>query len=70
LSINNPALFGASWLWNGDRDAGLFLGKCERTHPEPHSRGVERFLAMVRFEGRSKLAELPSELVGGRDVFV
>jgi len=25
---------------------------------------------VVRFERRSKLAELPGELVGGRDVFV
>jgi hypothetical protein len=41
----------------------------DRTHPEPHSRGVEQFLAVVRFEGRGKLAELPSDLVRGRDVF-
>jgi hypothetical protein len=27
----------------------------------------EQFLAMLRFEGRSKLAELPDELMSGRD---
>jgi hypothetical protein len=47
----------------------ILPGVPEQTHPEPHSRGVEQFLAMVRFERRGKLAELPSELVGGRDVF-
>ena len=47
-----------------------WLGAPERTHPEPHSLAVEQFLVVVRFEQRSKLAELPSELVRGRDVFV
>jgi hypothetical protein len=41
----------------------------KRTHPEPHSLAVEQFLAMLRFEQRGKLAELPDDLVGGRDVF-
>jgi hypothetical protein len=31
---------------------------------------VEQFLEMVRFEKRSKLAELPDELVGGRDILI
>jgi hypothetical protein len=30
----------------------------------------EQFLAMLRFEGRSKLEELPDELMRGRDAFV
>jgi len=46
------------------------LGALKRTHPEPHSLAVEQFLAMLRFEQRGKLAELPADLVGGRDVFV
>jgi hypothetical protein len=46
------------------------LGAPQRIHPEPHSLAVEQFLAMVRFEQRGKLAELPDDLVGGRDVFV
>ena len=35
------------------------------THPEPQNIPVEQFLAMLRFEGRSKLAELPDELMKG-----
>jgi hypothetical protein len=30
---------------------------------------LEQFLAMLRFEQRGKLAELPDDLVEGRDVF-
>jgi len=30
----------------------------------------EQFLAMLHFEGRSKLEELPDELMCGRDAFV
>jgi hypothetical protein len=47
------------------------LGAPKRTHPEPHSLAVEQFLAMLRFAPaqRGKLAELPDDLVGGRDVF-
>ena len=48
----------------------ILPGAPKRTHPEPHSLAVEQFLAMVRFEQRGKLAELPDELVRGRDVFV
>ena len=48
----------------------VLSGAPKRTHPEPYSLAVEQFLAMVRFEQRSKLAELPGDLVGGRDVFV
>ena len=40
------------------------------THPEPHSVPVEQFLAMLRFEQRDKLAELPIDLNrSGRDDF-
>jgi hypothetical protein len=44
---------------------GVPLGALSRIHPEPQSQAVEQFLAMLRFDGRSKLAELPDELVGG-----
>jgi hypothetical protein len=38
--------------------------------PEQHTPGTEEFFAMLRFEGRNKLAELPAELVKvGRDDF-
>ena len=37
----------------------------DRTHPEPHTIAVEQFLEILRFENRSKLAELPDELVKG-----
>jgi hypothetical protein len=30
----------------------------------------EQFLAMLRFEGRSKQEDLPDELMRGRDAFV
>jgi hypothetical protein len=30
----------------------------------------EQFLAMLRFEQRGKLEELPDELMSGRDAFV
>jgi hypothetical protein len=40
------------------------------THPELHSVPVEQFLAMLRFEQRDKLAELPIDLDrSGRDDF-
>jgi hypothetical protein len=45
-------------------------GGLNETCSEPPSLAVEQFLAMVRFEQRAKLAELPDDLVGGRDVFV
>ena len=42
----------------------------KRTHPEPPSIPVEQFLAMLRFEQRDKLAELPGDLLEtGRDEF-
>jgi hypothetical protein len=37
----------------------------DRTHPEPQSTSVKQLLALLRFDGRSKLAELPGELVTG-----
>ena len=41
-----------------------------RTHPEPLSVPVEQFLAMLRFEQREKLVELPIDLMeSGRDDF-
>ena len=46
------------------------LGGPNRTCFEPPSLAVEQFLAMVRFEQRSRLAELPDELVRGQDVYV
>ncbi|MBC8503953.1 MAG: hypothetical protein ISR58_17405 [Anaerolineales bacterium] len=47
------------------------VGVPTETHPERHSQTVEQFLALVRFENRSKLAELPIELEGRvRDEFV
>jgi hypothetical protein len=46
------------------------LGAPSRTHPEPHSVPVEQFLAMLRFDQRDKLAELPIDLNrSGRDEF-
>ena len=45
-------------------------GSPNRTHPEPPSIPVEQFLAMLRFEQRDKLAELPGDLLEtGRDGF-
>ena len=45
-------------------------GSPKRTHPEPPSIPVEQFLAMLRFEQRDKLAELPGDLLEtGRDCF-
>ena len=46
-----------------------------KTCAEPLSLAVgqllpEQFLEIVRFEQRSRLAELPEELVRGQDVFV
>jgi len=35
------------------------------THPEPHTIAVEQFFEILRFENRSKLAELSDELVKG-----
>jgi hypothetical protein len=43
----------------------ILLGSPRRTHPEPHTLPVEQFLEMLRFEKRSKLIELPDELVKG-----
>jgi hypothetical protein len=37
-----------------------------RAHPELQSIPAEQFLAVLRFEQRNKLAELPGELVKGR----
>jgi hypothetical protein len=36
-----------------------------RTHPEPREEAIEQFLAMLRFEQRSRLAELPVDLEKG-----
>ena len=38
-------------------------GSPKRTHPEPPLLPIDQFLAMLRFEQRSQLAELPIELV-------
>ena len=38
------------------------VGAPKLIHPEPHAMPVDQFLAMLRFEGRSKLAELPIDL--------
>ena len=46
------------------------LGGPNETCTEPLSLAVEQFLAMVRFEQRSRLAELPDELMRGQDVFL
>ena len=43
----------------------VLLRSPDRIHPEPHTIAVEQFLEMLRFENRSKLAELPDELVKG-----
>jgi len=40
-------------------------GSSTPTHPEPHTIAVEQFFEILRFENRSKLAELPDELVKG-----
>ena len=37
----------------------------DRTHPEPYTIAIEQLLEMLRFENRSKLAELPDVLVKG-----
>ncbi|MFC1921670.1 hypothetical protein ACFLY4_00130 [Chloroflexota bacterium] len=45
-------------------------GSPKRTHPELPSIPVEQFLAMLRFEQRDKLVELPGDLLeSGRDDF-
>ena len=47
------------------------LGAPKRAHHEPQSLPVEQFLAMLRFEKREKLAELPGKILeSGRDEFV
>ncbi len=46
------------------------LGGPNETCAEPLPLAVEQFLAMVRFEQRARLAELPDELVRGQDVFL
>jgi hypothetical protein len=47
------------------------LGAPNRSHPEPQSIPAEQYLAMLHFEQRNTLAELPDELVkNGRDDFV
>ncbi len=47
-------------------------GALSRTHLEPHTAPVEQFLAMLRFDKRDKLAELPLDLVkvSARDEFL
>jgi hypothetical protein len=46
-------------------------GSPKRTHPELPTLEVEQFLAMLRFEQRDKLAELPIDLNrSGRDDFI
>jgi len=37
------------------------VGVLKGTHPELQSTSVEQFLAMLRFEGLSKLAELSTK---------
>jgi hypothetical protein len=39
------------------------LGPPNKTHPEPYTMAEEQFLAMLRFEQRSRLAELPGSWV-------
>jgi hypothetical protein len=47
------------------------LGAPDKSHLEPCSMPVEQFLAMLRFEKREKLAELPGKILeSGRDEFV
>jgi hypothetical protein len=46
-------------------------GSPKRTHPEPNSVPIEQFLAMLCFDQRDKLADLPIDLNrSGRDDFV
>ncbi len=45
-------------------------GPPNRTHSEPHTTVGDEFLAKLRFEQRSKLAELPGHSVGGRNGFL
>ena len=42
------------------------MGAPNRAHPEPQAQPVEQFLSMLRFEGRSRLVELPDELMRER----
>jgi len=52
------------------RKVRVLRGVPKETHPERQSQPFEQFLAMVRFENRSKLAELPIEVEGQvRDEF-
>ena len=47
------------------------VGVLTETHPELQTTSVKQFLAMLRFEQRGKLEELPGELVKGvRDVCI
>lgn len=46
------------------------LGPPNRVYSEPHTIAEEQFLAMVRFEQCSRLAELSDELMCGRHTFV
>jgi hypothetical protein len=41
-----------------------------QTHSEPHNMGGDEFLTSLRFEQRSKLAELPGQAMGSRDEFL
>jgi len=53
------------------RDKLILPGSPKRTHPEPHSVPIEQFLAMLRFDQRDELAELPIDLnMSGRDDFI
>jgi hypothetical protein len=43
------------------------LGPPNRVHSEPHTMAEEQFLALLRFEGRNKLEELPGAPVRDRN---
>ncbi len=57
--------------WNFVQGRLVLPGSPKRTHPEPHSVPIEQFLAMLCFDQRDKLAELPIDLNrSGRDDFI
>jgi hypothetical protein len=59
----------AQWIERGPPEAKaqvrVLVGVCNRTHPEPRTEAVEQFLALLRFEQRSRLEELPIDLKKG-----
>ena len=65
----------AQWIEHWPPEPGarvrVAAGVPETTHPELRSVSVEQFLADLRFEGRTKLEQLPDGVKGRvRDVFV